>query len=123
MIYQSDWLMRQIEMIADTLARLLFNKKSESNFAVKDAAYNINTELWGKLLSLIEQKKFCEAENLLFSEIENGESFSIAIEFYTKLNEFSDNELEDNNFSREEIYDGLKDIARKSSVIDFIDFE
>ena len=63
---------------------------------------------------LFFQGKLGEAEDLLFSSIEKNNtknSIFIAGEFYTLLMELSDEELEEKNFSREEVMSGIKDIG------------
>ena len=63
---------------------------------------------------LFFQGKLGEAEDILFSSIEKNKtknSIFIAGEFYTLLMELSDEELEEKNFSREEVMSGIKDIG------------
>lgn len=51
----------------------------------------------------------------LFKELENNystELFDLATEFYNQLLSKSDEELHMSNFSREEIYQGLRDIKK-----------
>ena len=63
---------------------------------------------------LFFQGKLGEAEDLLFSSIEKNKtrnSVFIAGEFYTLMMELSDEELEEKNFSREEVMSGIKDIG------------
>ncbi|MGP1556723.1 DUF6483 family protein [Peptostreptococcus stomatis] len=63
---------------------------------------------------LFFQGKLGEAEDLLFSSIEKNKtknSIFRAGEFYTLLMELSDEELEEKNFSREEVMSGIKDIG------------
>lgn len=63
---------------------------------------------------LFFQGKLGEAEDLLFSSIEKNKtrnSIFIAGEFYTLLMELSDEELEEKNFSKEEVMSGIKDIG------------
>ena len=63
---------------------------------------------------LFFQGKLGEAEDLLFSSIEKNKtrnSVFIAGEFYTLMMELSDEEVEEINFSREEVLAGIKDIG------------
>ncbi|ACQ53332.1 hypothetical protein G8E05_14090 [Clostridium botulinum] len=83
---------------------------------------NIDTEKIGStdLFKIILNKLFHEgnydkAEDLIFEELEKNDSpevYEIAVEFYNALLQKSDEELNENNFSREEIYQGLYDIKR-----------
>lgn len=65
------------------------------------------------LKGLILQKEYNKAENILFEEIEKNKSdkmHKIALDFYETLSEKSNEELLAGNFSKEEIFQGLKDI-------------
>ncbi|AUN09707.1 hypothetical protein RSJ21_04475 [Clostridium botulinum] len=83
---------------------------------------NIDTEKIGStdLFKIILNKLFHEgnydkAEDLIFEELEKNDSpevYEIAMEFYNALLQKSDEELNESNFSREEIYQGLDDIKR-----------
>ncbi|APQ98217.1 DUF6483 family protein [Clostridium botulinum] len=83
---------------------------------------NIDTEKIGStdLFKIILNKLFHEgnydkAEDLIFEELEKNDSpevYEIAMEFYNALLQKSDEELNESNFSREEIYQGLDDIKK-----------
>ncbi|EKO1913089.1 hypothetical protein PZQ55_002150 [Clostridium botulinum] len=83
---------------------------------------NIDTEKIGStdLFKIILNKLFYEgnydkAEDLIFEELEKNDSpevYEIAVEFYNALLKKSDEELNEGNFARDEIYQGLDDIER-----------
>ncbi|WP_434302252.1 DUF6483 family protein [Clostridium botulinum] len=83
---------------------------------------NIDTEKIGStdLFKIILNKLFHEgnydkAEDLIFGELEKNDSpevYEIAVEFYNALLQKSNEELNEGNFSRDEIYQGLDDIKR-----------
>ncbi|EPY2285034.1 DUF6483 family protein [Clostridium sporogenes] len=83
---------------------------------------NIDTEKIGStdLFKIILNKLFYEgnydkAEDLIFQELEKNDSpeiYEIAVEFYNALLKKSDEELNEGNFARDEIYQGLDDIER-----------
>lgn len=59
------------------------------------------------------KKEYNRAENILFEEIEKNKSdqmYKIALDFYETLSEKSNEELLSGNFSKDEIFQGLKDI-------------
>jgi len=64
------------------------------------------------LCDLIAKKSINEAENLLFDWLDqdNSDHFMIATDFYRRLNGFTDEELVDADFSREEIVSGLNEV-------------
>lgn len=114
MNYQQDWILRQIESMVTFIINIVLDKKNES-VKVEDLKENYlkSSVLYRKLNNLIIEKKICEAEDKLFRAIENNEedAFLISVLFYTEINKFSDEELEKNNFSREEISSGLEDVC------------
>ncbi|MCI6692706.1 MULTISPECIES: DUF6483 family protein [unclassified Clostridium] len=65
------------------------------------------------LKSLIAKKEYNKAENVLFEEIEKNKSeanYKVGIDFYEELLEKSNEDLLENNFSKEEILQGIKDL-------------
>jgi len=119
MAITQDWLMRQIEIIARTLAKIIFNKETTEYVIIDYRQFTETDIIHNQLLKLIDEKKINEAENLLFEQIEveleeNPDSrkyLEIAVDFYSRLNELSDKTLEDCGFEREEIDDGIREIA------------
>ena len=75
----------------------------------------------GDARSLEELKALCgrgeinAAENLLFEELDFSDpgTLHIALAFYEHLNRFTDQELEARDYSREEIFEGVKDCAEQ----------
>lgn len=122
MIYRDDWIIRQIEMMAAILIKLIYNDDI-INTQFKDEQL-FNAQLSEKILSelylLISQGIICGAENKLFEQIdtENPIWASIAVKFYKELNKLSDVELEAADFSRDEILSGIKSVARLYGVDD-----
>lgn len=115
MSYHQDWLMRQIEAISAMLAYMLTGKKPQYvTVAEKQQTLSDTNLLYAKLRALVAQGQICEAENLLFAAMEaaDAEVPDAAAQFYADINQLSDEELEERNFSREEIMDGLKYVCR-----------
>jgi len=111
MITENDWLMRQIQQFILVAAQLLFGKGTVK-YVTSDEQTDIQTDrLYRKLTDLVAQRKLCEAENLLFDELDETDTsqLALAIDFYQALNALTDDELESNGFSRDEIFEGLHD--------------
>ena len=120
-----DFLMRQIEIVARTLAKLIFDKDTPEYIIVNDDGFSEADLLLKDLAGLVGEKKINEAENLLFEniydEIEANEAnpdlpegrvcLEVAIDFYTRLNNLSDKFLEECGFDRNEVDDGLRTAA------------
>jgi len=110
--HQNVWLMSQIEALAAMLAYLVTGKKrggEEESQQLKET--NL---LYRRLCLLVEKGEFGRAEDLLFAAMdeEDPEVPEAAAQFYRDLNEYSDAQLEERSFTREEIMEGLQEICR-----------
>jgi hypothetical protein len=97
-----------IEIINDKISQNVFNYEFSKEGEVSETDL-----LYLQLTSLVNDGRINEAENLLFEQIdtENKRYLELAIDFYSKLNDMSDKDLEKAGFTREEIDEGLKDVA------------
>ena len=70
-------------------------------------------ELYLLLSALVRQGKLCQAEDLLFEALEDPGQMVLdaALRFYQDLNALSDETLEAQGFSREEILEGLQHVC------------
>ncbi len=114
---ENDYIIKQINIIIDFLCRVLFKKDTYVFSNIKDENGNITDagELYLHIHSLLDKGMINKAEDVLFSAIEKEkkpEYLEIAVDFYGTLNDTADSFLEDNDFSRAEISDGIKDIKR-----------
>lgn len=94
----------------------IFCNKEEKNSDKIDIEQMSSTDIFKIMFkSLYNKGKYNEAENLIFLELEKNyspELYDIALNFYDLLLKKSDDQLIKNNFSREEIYQGLEDIKK-----------
>lgn len=116
-MFQNDYLMRQIQMMVQFIARMILKRNAEVYRAFPDeyGNYSAEGELYLDLMRKIKQGKINEAENILFDATEqnpNNAMLEIALDFYRTLGEMSDDFLEENNFSKEEVCQGLSDIMK-----------
>ena len=116
MAYHQDWIMRQIEAISATLAYILTGKKAHA--ATIDEEQQRQTRgnaLAEKLLALASAGEICQGENLLYEamELDDPEVAEAALLFYGAINQLSDGELLERNFSRDEIKEGLEAVCTK----------
>ena len=121
---KQDWLMNQIEIVARTLAKLIFNKDS-TEYVIMNWQIQTDTDIIvNRLRELIDEGKINEAENLLFDNIdeeiaenEDGRKYlEIAIDFYSRLNNLPDKTLEEFGFERQEIDEGIREVAEMYGV-------
>lgn len=115
-IFNNDYIMRQIEEMTRAIARVVFNKETDNGEIFDE--YGIISEenfMFYMLNNMLSEKRINEAENIIFELIEENkskENLKIALWFYNKLQKLSDEELYENNFSREEIAEGLGSIKK-----------
>lgn len=115
MFFHEDWFMRQIEMLLSAILRKI-TKDGESQETELDSTIRRETERF------LKEKDICGAENYLFAMAEENIGDPVflktALDFYSEINKMSDEELEHSDFSRDEIYDGIKNICRACGVDD-----
>lgn len=108
-MFEQDFIMRTIHEMVRAVLHLVFHVSMDNPFmetAEEEEAKN-------NLLHLNELTKdghIVEAENALddLADGENMQNLKVALLFYSHLNEQTDEFLEENDFSREEVKDGLK---------------
>ena len=111
-MFEQDYVMRLIKEMVRAILKLLFNIDTESptvdlleNREEKEALEN--------LLDMVDAGKINEAENKLFDLTDDVtvNDLKIALLFYSYLNDKTDDFLETNDFSREEIKSGLENVT------------
>ena len=111
-MFQNDYIMRMIREMIRMLIKLLCNidmEQTEELNLEKAAAEKLLT-----LKELIDSGAIEQAENQLLEELnlQNKQDFLTAVLFYQYLNEKSDEVLTSGNFTREEIAEGLRSVAK-----------
>lgn len=111
-----DWLMRQVETMARSIAMLVFHK--EDTHYVPGGDVEADT-LHGELMRRLEAVDVCGAEDLLFEASESGAlgCLEAGVDFYAQLNQWSDIQLEQAGFGRDEIQEGLEELSKRFGVI------
>ena len=107
MIEQKDYVMRIVHEWVRTLIKLIFNQDIDKD---DDDGISLEVmELYRKLLSMIDDGKINEAENILVDGLETGGQayFEMAL-FYEKLSGKTEEFLAEHDYSQEEVVDGLK---------------
>ena len=113
-MFEQDYIMRLINEIVRAILKLLFgiDTASPTDELLKGSEEKETLE---KLYDLVDAGKISEAENMIYDLTETGEmvKLEIALLFYAYLNDKDDDFLEANDFSREEVKNGLTDIASR----------
>lgn len=120
-MYQQDYIMRIISNLIKFLSKIIFGKDIAIYELSEDEKYKQSDNLHKGLLLLLSEKKINEAENLLFEEFnpKDNRQMMVAIDFYQRLNNLDNELLQQGNFSRKEIEEGLEDIAKRAGIITY----
>lgn len=120
-MFEQDYIMRMIKDLVKFLAKILFGKDTINYELPDDGRYTENDNLHKKLISLINIGKINEAEDLLFEKLDPKDKkyMELALDFYQRLNNLDGEFLKSNNFSRGEIEEGLRDIAKKFGILTY----
>lgn len=109
-MFKQDYVMRLIKEMVRAILKLLFNIDTESPTAeLLDSKEE--KEILENLLDMVDAGKINEAENGLYDSVTDINSLKVALLFYSYLNDKTDDFLEANNFSRDEIKLGLENAA------------
>ena len=116
-MFENDYIMKQIELMTNFLAKLIFGKESPEYKLKYDLQGNASDEelLYLRLVKMIDDGEINEAENLLFENIEGeprAEYLEIALDFYDRLGRLDNKALDDADFSRAEVLEGLENVKK-----------
>lgn len=113
MVYEQDYILRQIEILMQGIRRVFFGKreKGAAAFAVSGA---LPGALWyTRVLERLEAGDVNGAENLLFALMDPAEPQGLlaALDFYNRLRRIPEERLLEGGFSLAEVEQGLLDAA------------
>lgn len=113
-MFEQDYIMRLIKEMVRSILKLLFNIDTESP-TIDLLENKEEKETLESLLDLVDVGEINEAENLLYDLISNTNenSLEVALLFYSYLNDKTDDFLETNDFSRDEIKLGLENVTNR----------
>ena len=121
---EKDYILRMIKDLTKSIAHLILGKSEIEYELPKESEYSRVDTLYVKLIELVNIGQINEAEDLLFDEINPSDmrQFEMAMSFYLYLNDFGDDYLEKNNYSRDEITEGIRSICKEYGVSSMVDF-
>ena len=113
---EKDYLMRIIKEMVRILFSLMFGKQYVSVEQEIRNRYEISGKDLNDLIAMIDQGDINTAENILLSSIDYGNKNDIAFAalFYQYLSEKEEDFLIQCNYTREEVMEGMKDMAGKA---------
>lgn len=118
MAYENDVIMRQVRDMARMLAKILFGKDTPTYELEQNEIQTSSDDLYSRLIAMVKQGKINQAENVLYDELDRDENSTIevALGFYDYLNELPTEFLAMNEYSREEINEGIKALADRKGL-------
>lgn len=117
---KQDYILNQINETVALLLQLFFNIKSATTEDIRlrqDSSEELDWLKW-----LVDDGMIDEAEDRVFDLPNSLEDLKLALLFYSYLNTKEDEFLEANDFSRDEIEIGLKDLGFKYGFSDTASF-
>ena len=105
MDYEQDYVMRMIKDMVRALALLIFGKRDIRYEIPEENARTEEDDLYTRILQIADRGEINEAENILLTELlkESSNYSVIAAYIYPHIAEYSDEFMEEHNYSREDV--------------------
>lgn len=119
---EKDYIMRMIKEMVQVLFSLVFGKKYVSVELEDENKYEVSGNTLKYFFDMIDQGDINEAENLLLEDLDytNKEEVMAAAFFYQHLSQKDDDFLRRNDYTKEEVLFGVKQLLEKSGYKDLI---
>ena len=113
---EKDYIMRMIKEMVRVLFSLMFGKKYVSVELEKENKYEVSGKNLKSFLDMIDSGQINEAENILLDNIDytNNDDVMAAALFYQYLSEKDSEFLINNNYTKEEVLSGFKQLLVQS---------
>lgn len=117
---ENDYIVRLIDEIGRVLTALIKGKDAAAEYELPDekGVYTALDSLYERIIQLADSGDINEAENLLLEagDLTDNAYFDIALSFYMHLNRYTDAFLQEHDYSREEIREGLESLSEKYGI-------
>nr|WP_296465728.1 DUF6483 family protein [uncultured Acetatifactor sp.] len=113
-MFEQDYIIRLIKEMIRAILKLLFHMDTDNpNKDLLEEKESQDT--LEKLLDMVDNGDINEAENQIYdmTSDDNMVNLEVALLFYSYLNEKEDDFLQKNDFSRDEIKSGLKELISR----------
>ena len=113
---EKDYIMRMIKEMVRVLFSLMFGRKYVSVELEKENKYEVSGKNLKDFLDMIDSGQINEAENILLDNIDytnNDDVMAVAL-FYQYLSEKDSEFLINNNYTKEEVLSGFKQLLVQS---------
>lgn len=113
---EKDYIMRMIKEMVRILFSLIYGKKYVSVELEKENKYEVSGKNLKSFLDMIDSGQINEAENILLDNIDyaNNDEVMAAALFYQYLSEKDSEFLINNNYTKEEVLSGFKQLFVQS---------
>ena len=113
---EKDYIMRMIKEMVGILFSLIYGKKYVSVELEKENKYEVSGKNLKSFLDMIDSGQINEAENILLDNIDytNNDDVMAAALFYQYLSEKDSEFLINNNYTKEEVLSGFKQLLVQS---------
>lgn len=113
---EKDYIMRMIKEMVRILFSLIYGKKYVSVELEKENKYEVSGKNLKSFLDMIDSGQINEAENMLLDNIDyaNNDEVMAAALFYQYLSEKDSEFLINNNYTKEEVLSGFKQLLVQS---------
>ena len=113
---EKDYIMRMIKEMVRILFSLIYGKKYVSVELEKENKYEVSGKNLKSFLDMIDSGQINEAENILLDNIDyaNNDEVMEAALFYQYLSEKDSEFLINNNYTKEEVLSGFKQLLVQS---------
>ena len=119
---EKDYIMRMIKEMLRVLFSLMFGKKYVSVELEKENKYEVSGKNLKDFLDMIDSGEINEAENILLDSIDYTDRNEVmaATLFYQYLSEKDSEFLKNNNYTKEEVMSGFKQLLMQSGYTDLL---
>ena len=113
---EKDYIMRMIKEMVRILFSLIYGKKYVSVELEKENKYEVSGKNLKSFLDMIDSGQINEAENILLDNIDyaNNDEVMAAALFYQYLSEKDSEFLINNNYTKEEVLSGFRQLLVQS---------
>lgn len=113
---EKDYIMRMIKEMVRMLISLVLGKSYVQVELPPESKYGISGDRLSKWKEMIDEGYINDAENILLGSMDytNREMIAELVFFYEYTSEKDDAFLEQHNYSREEVLEGLKQLASRT---------
>lgn len=122
---EKDYIMRIIKEMVRMLFSLLFGRRYSAVEIENVNKFEVEGKTLDDLLDMADSGKINEAENILLDGLDYGnkENVAVAALFYQHLSEMDESFLSKNNYSKEEVLDGMKNLVHEAGYPDITNME